>query len=73
MTTIELDRLPLQARLELTDFYEFLLNKYTHSPIKTTVTDAGIPPLGQMALQLFGKTGEELELPERTPHLPLNF
>ncbi len=28
MQTVNLNMLPLQARVELIDFYEFLLNKY---------------------------------------------
>ncbi len=80
MQTVNLNKLPPQARIELLDFYEFLLKKY--SPFKafsakTELTESvpnKQPCLGDLAVKLFGTTaGVELDLPRHQPHEPLEF
>ena len=70
MQTVNLNMLPLQARVELIDFYEFLLNKY--APFKGFIAkdnfseDVATKPLrlGDLAVELFGTTaGIDLDLP----------
>lgn len=80
MQTVNLNKLPPQARLELLDFYEFLLKKY--APLegfvaKTEPSESELikqPYLGELAVKLFGTTaGIELDLPKHSPHKPLEF
>ncbi len=77
MQTINLNNLPLQARLELLDFYEFLLTKY--SPTKdvhniSNNKNETQPRLGELAIHLFGTAyGIEINLPPHIPHEPLKF
>lgn len=77
MQTVNLDKLPPQARLELLDFYEFLLEKYAPSeaiPNRKKTNETQQPRLGQLAVRLFGTTnGIELDLPRHPPHEPLEF
>lgn len=39
-TTLELDTLPEKARIELLDFYEFLLHKYSQQHVQKTKKSA---------------------------------
>ncbi len=39
-TTLELDTLPEKARIELLDFYEFLLHKYSQQHVHKTKKSA---------------------------------
>ncbi len=77
MQTVNLDKLPPQAKLELLDFYEFLLGKYAPSEAfqnRKNVASGTQPRLGQLAVRLFGATnGIELDLPRHPPHEPLEF
>jgi hypothetical protein len=77
MQTVNLDKLPPQARLELLDFYEFLLGKYASSEVFKDKAKNGWntqPRLGELATRLFGATnGVELHLPRHPPHEPLEF
>lgn len=67
MQLVNFDKLPSQAKLELLDFYAFLLEKYA--------PDNGTQPrLGELAIRLFGATnGIELELLQHPPHEPLKL
>jgi len=63
--------LPLQARVELIDFYDFLLNKY--APFKAVLAkDVPTKPLrlGSLAVELFGTTAG---IPRHPPHKPLEL
>lgn len=77
MQSVNLEKLPPQARLELLDFYDFLLRRYGiaetfHAEPKTGKNTQ--PPLGALAVQLFGvKNGIELNLPAHPPHEPLEL
>jgi hypothetical protein len=80
MPFVNLDPLPLHARTELLDFYEFLLAKYTAgetSPAKQAFRaspSAPPPRLGDLAISLFGAgAGIELDLPRHPPHKPLEL
>ncbi len=80
MQTINLDKLPPQARLELLDFYEFLLKKYSPFKAFSVKTELGesVPNkqmrFGDKAVKLFGASGGvELDLPRHPPHEPLEF
>lgn len=77
MQTVNLDKLPPQARLELLDFYEFLLGKYAPSEVfqnRKKAANETQPRLGQLAVRLFGAVnGIELDLPRHPPHEPLEF
>ena len=80
MQTVNIDKLPPQARLELLDFYEFLLKKYAPSEAFLAKKELaeGLPAkqlhLGDLAVKLFGTTaGIELDLPRHLPHEPLEF
>lgn len=71
---MNLEPLPLQARQELLDFYEFLLAKYTVSPPQLAQVGQTQPPLGALATQLFGlEAGVELDLPRPPAHTPWLF
>lgn len=80
MQTVNLNMLPLQARVELIDFYEFLLQKY--APFKAFLAKKelteNVPTkplrLGDLAVELFGTTaGIDLDLPRHPPHKPLEL
>jgi hypothetical protein len=81
MQTININKLPPQARIELLDFYEFLLKKYM--PFEKIAKDgeeptksicSGQPRIGELAVKLFGSTaGIDLNLPKHSPHKPLDF
>lgn len=76
MQTVNLNILPVHARTELLDFYEFLLKKY--APQKMDVlkvkSTKEMPRLGDLAVKLFGSSvGIELNLPPHSPHEPLEF
>jgi hypothetical protein len=78
MQTVNLNMLPLQARVELIDFYEFLLNKY--APFKAFLAKEELSDLcqplrlGDLAADLFGTTaGIDLDLPQHPPHKPLEL
>jgi len=74
MATMEINKLPLQAQVELADFYEFLLQKYATQELEDHTTNTTPVPLGQLAVSLFGEeTGLNLDLPHHTPHLPIEF
>lgn len=80
MQLVNLDPLPPHARIELLDFYEFLLGKYTSceiSPAKKPFPEdqpAPQPRLGDLAVSLFGTTsGIDLDLPRHLPHQPLEL
>ncbi len=77
MQTVNLDKLPPQARLELLDFYEFLLGKYVPSEAfqnRKKAASGTQPRLGQLAVRLFGATnGIELDLPRHPAHEPVEF
>ena len=80
MQTVNLDKLPPQARLELIDFYEFLLGKYASGDASAKKKFSGgflpaeQPRLGDLAIKLFGKTaGINLDLPKHPPHEPLGM
>ena len=75
MQTVNLNKLPVHARTELIDFYEFLLKKYAPQEVasKTDITK-GMPRLGDLAVKLFGSSaGIELDFPQYPPHEPLEF
>ena len=73
MQTVNLDKLPIQARLELLDFYEFLLRKYAPPEArKLGKQPSGVaqPRLGELAARLFGpENGIDLELPRHPPKI----
>lgn len=77
MQLVNFDKLPSQAKLELLDFYAFLLRKYAPSEalqISKQPDNGTQPRLGELAVRLFGATnGIELELPKHPPHEPLEF
>ena len=76
MQTVNLNILPIHARTELLDFYEFLLKKYTPQKITVSKTEftKDMLPLGDLAVKLFGNsTGIELYLSSHSPHEPLEF
>lgn len=78
MQTVNLNILPPQARVELIDFYEFLLKKYAPSFLATEgfSEDVSIKPLrlGDLAVKLFGTTsGIDMNLPQHPPHKPLEL
>ncbi|OQY57445.1 MAG: hypothetical protein B6245_17020 [Desulfobacteraceae bacterium 4572_88] len=78
MQTLNLEKLPTHARVELLDFYAFLLKKYASHKVCSprTTPIKGVPAkqlrLGDLAVKLFGSTaGIELELPRCPPHDPI--
>ena len=80
MQTLNLEKLPTHARVELLDFYEFLLKKYAPHEVCLSKIEfsESVPPkqlrLGDLAVKLFGSTaGIELDLPRCPPHDPLEF
>jgi hypothetical protein len=80
MQTVNLDKLPSHARVELLDFYEFLLKKYALHKVCSSKAEPieGVPAkqlrLGDLAVKLFGHTaGIELDLPRCPPHDPLEL
>jgi hypothetical protein len=76
MQTINLHALPVHARTQLLDFYEFLLKKYGPQKITVSKTEFTESPLrlGDLAVKLFGASaGTELYLPRHSPHEPLQF
>ena len=74
MQTLDINKLPAQARVELLDFYEFLLAKYASETPQNKSEQAMQPRLGDLAVSLFGSVnGVELNLPKHAPHHPLEF
>jgi len=78
MQTVNLNILPPHARVELIDFYEFLLNKY--APFKGFIAKKELSenvPSKSLRLgdiELFGTTeGIDLDLPRHPPHKPLEL
>lgn len=79
MQTVNINKLPPQARIELLDFYEFLLQKYkpTESKVKeepaNNMTNKQLR-IGELAVKLFGSIdGIDLHLPKHPAHKPLDF
>lgn len=74
MQNLDINKLPAQARMELLDFYEFLLAKYAPEAPQSKSEQALRPCLGDLAVSLFGNVnGVELNLPKHPPHQPLEF
>ncbi len=84
MQTVNINKLPPQARVELLDFYDFLIQKYVpfesiakkdeEQPESMPGVSSGHLRIGELALNLFGSTaGVELNLSRHPAHQPLDF
>ena len=80
MQTVNINKLPPQARIELLDFYEFLLQKYTpienkakeEEPVNNITSEQ--LRISELAVKLFGSTaGIDLHLAKHPVHKPLDF